>query len=101
LWFTEAVGDNIGKVALDGTITEITPYSPTGGADLSLARSIAPGPDGALWLAIGSNQVWRVAPNGAARAFNLGQDAYPDGITSEDGNIWVTSFAGFYEFVLY
>jgi virginiamycin B lyase len=101
LWFTEMVGDKIGKVALDGTITEITPHSPTGGPSLGNATSMTPGPDGAMWLTISfPGQVWRMAPNGAARSFNLGQNDQPGGITSVDGNIWVASFAGFYEFVL-
>src|SRR5919197_259177 len=60
LWFTEDLGNRIGRMTLDGTLTEF----PLPVAN-SRPRAVAEGPDGALWFGeFGSNRIGRMTTDG-------------------------------------
>jgi virginiamycin B lyase len=101
LWYTEvgsafatpAIPSKIGRIALDGTITEFP---------LPLVylypESIAPGPDGALWFAeqnvsepgVNAGVIGRITTSGTVTQFNLDHfDLSPFGIAAgPDGALW-------------
>ncbi len=99
LWFTEAVGAGnniamgaIGRITLDGTITEYPVSSP--------AYSIVTGPDGALWFGEFSGGfsetavIGRITTGGAVTEYSPppgSSSLGPFGITSgPDGALWFT-----------
>jgi virginiamycin B lyase len=58
LWFTEHAGSRIGRITLQGAITEY--LVPT---RASVPMVIAPGPDGALWFTeYYGNKIGRITP---------------------------------------
>ena len=85
LWFTEGHGNKIGRLALDGSITEYA--IPTAGA---FARDIVVGPDGALWFTEqSSDKVGRVTTAGEITEFPLAPGALPGAIVAgPDGALW-------------
>ena len=67
VWFTEAEGDNIGRITPAGTITEYSLPSAN-----SCPGGIAAGPDGNLWFTeIDRNRIWRITPGGTMTEFPL------------------------------
>jgi len=50
LWFTEGIGNKIGRITPSGQITEFALSSPDSGPS-----DITTGPDGALWFTEGNN----------------------------------------------
>ena len=59
LWFSEIEASQIGRIALDGNVTEFP--LPKG----SRPRGIVAGPDGNIWFcADGTNQIGQLTPNG-------------------------------------
>jgi streptogramin lyase len=84
LWFTEALGNKIGRITTAGTITEfpITPGSgPTG---------ITAGPDGALWFTESAGNIGRITTAGLFTEFGGGA-GLPTAITAgPDGALWFT-----------
>ncbi|MFO0955233.1 MAG: choice-of-anchor U domain-containing protein [Candidatus Saccharibacteria bacterium] len=91
-WFTEAGGNNVGRITPSGDITEYA--IPTPG---SLSRFITIGPDGNLWFTeAGGNNVGRITPSGDITEFSiLTPNSEPLGITiGPDGNLWFTETAG-------
>lgn len=93
LWFTE-IRDRIGRVTLDGRITEFSNLLPF----RSFAGGIVAGRDGNLWFTIyHGNELVRMTPNGAITRFrngiypSRGNDYYiPDSVPVVDGHgdIW-------------
>jgi virginiamycin B lyase len=79
LWFTEAFGNKIGRIATDGAITEYP--VPTA---KSFPSGIAAGPDGALWFTeSGGNKIGRIATGGAFTEYAIATAASgPSGITT-------------------
>src|SRR5690242_18152159 len=80
VWFTEADGNAIGRVAPSGEIHEFS--IPTPASD---PIEIAAGPDGAMWFTENAaNQVGRITTDGVVSEFPLGFPA--DLATGPDGN---------------
>jgi len=66
LWFTEPGTDRIGRITVDGTVTEFV--LPAG----SRPEGIAAGPDGALWFAeYGANRTGRITKGGSISHFRI------------------------------
>jgi virginiamycin B lyase len=89
LWFTEAVGDKIGRMTTAGVINEYPlPYntSPFG---------ITAGPDGALWFTATSGWIGRITIAGAITKYPIPTvPSYPGSIvTGPDGALWFTEGA--------
>src|SRR6266516_5495118 len=60
MWFTEGIGNKIGRITPSGTITEYPVPTPN-----SIPHSITAGLDGDLWFTeINSNQIGRITPAG-------------------------------------
>ena len=94
VWFTEYVGNRIGRITPAGVVTEFSAgISPQAGLAL-----IALGPDGNLWFAESlTDRIGRITPTGAVTEFSAGitHGAGPNGVTAgPDGNIWFTEFRG-------
>jgi streptogramin lyase len=89
LWFTEWLGNNIGRITTTGTITEFAIPSPS-----CEATSIAPGPDSNLWFTEQSGQkIGRITTAGVITeyAFPLSSQVEPAYIAAgPDGTMWFT-----------
>jgi virginiamycin B lyase len=86
LWFTEFLGNKIGRVTPRGAITEYP--VPTVGGD---PEGIAAGPDGNLWFTeFNGDKIGRITTGGAITEFPLpSYDSWPYGIAAgPDGNLW-------------
>src|SRR5438445_4888517 len=60
MWFTESVGNNIGRINPTGVVTEFPVPTPS-----SYPAGIARGPDGNLWFTENdANQIGRLTPAG-------------------------------------
>jgi streptogramin lyase len=103
LWFTETVGDRIGRITPVGSIQEFllpTYCGYAGPEDSCGPNGITSGPDGNLWFTETSGEkIGRITPAGSIQEFalptNCGDYCYPTGITSgPDGNLWFTESAG-------
>lgn len=89
MWFTEELGDRIGRIDENGTITEYNVTSiggkPTG---------ITLGPDGNIWFTLAAaDKIGRMTPAGVITEFPLpGLGRNPSSIAfGADGNAWFTS----------
>ena len=92
LWFTESLGNNIGRITTGGTITETS--IPTVGSEPS---NITPGPDGALWFTeSGGNKIGRITTGGTITETPVTTGAsLPFGITSgPDRALWFAEYTG-------
>jgi RHS repeat-associated protein len=91
LWFTESLGNKIGRITTAGTVTEFP--IPTAGA---YPDDITTGPDGALWFTEpGSGKIGRITITGEITEFGPAQfpstRSTPSGITTgPDGALWFT-----------
>jgi virginiamycin B lyase len=88
LWFTEEIGNKVGRITTAGVITEFP--VPTAGGD---PAGIVTGPDGNLWFAeAGASKIGRMSTNGSAVEFaTTTANAGPIEITAgPDGNLWAT-----------
>ncbi|HKD11713.1 MAG TPA: hypothetical protein VKE50_06540 [Thermoanaerobaculia bacterium] len=86
IWFT--TGDRVGRLAVDGTITNFDLPMPESGA-----RDIAAGPDGNLWfLETNFLRVGRLSPTGTLAEFQITPTrSWPDTIVAgPDGAMWFT-----------
>jgi streptogramin lyase len=91
VWFTEFVGNRIGRIRPDGTITE---FPLVAGSQPS---AIVAGPDGNLWFTeLGRNRIGRITPAGGITEFVVPTAAsQPEGITvGPDNNLWFTEYSG-------
>lgn len=88
MWFTERQAGKIGRIAPDGTITEI---NLPGGA---LPAGIVAGPDGNVWFTeYGTGMIGDINPSTRKLIgeYPVGTGSAPEGITvGSDGNLWVT-----------
>lgn len=93
LWFTEALGNKIGRITTSGSITEtaIPTYN-------SAAVGIANGPDGALWFTEEhGNNIGRITTGGTiTNEYPIPtSSSAPYGIAAgPDGALWFTEFYG-------
>jgi virginiamycin B lyase len=88
LWFTEAVGNKIGRITTAGVFSEYAVPTANGGP-----FGIAAGPDGALWFAENnSNAIGRITAAGTVTEFTLqSAGGNPRGIApGADGALWFT-----------
>lgn len=87
MWFTEFYGTFIGRITMDGTITN---FAIPGGD----AGGITIGGDGNIWFTEpGDQSIGRMTPDGTTKLFQLplSQNESPRGITlGPDGNVWFT-----------
>jgi virginiamycin B lyase len=89
MWFSEFYTDHIGRVTMDGQMTEFPLPS---GDDI---EGIAAGADGNIWFTEpGANKIGRMTPKGVVTAFPIAaSDPDPRGITrGPDGNVWYVEF---------
>jgi hypothetical protein len=87
-WFTEAMGDKIGRITPAGGIAEFT--LPTTGAG---PQGITRGPDGNVWFTeVNTDKVGPITPQGSIQEVGgLTAGSFPFGITTgPDGNLWLT-----------
>lgn len=92
VWFTENVGNAIGRITPLGQITEF----PIPTAD-SAPQGIAAGPDGNLWFTESAgNKVGRITTTGIIKEFTVPiANAEPEGITAgPDGRLWFAEQGG-------
>lgn len=86
LWFTESAVDKIGRVGLDGTVTE--PVADVGDTPTAIVAA----PDGGLWATV-TDAIVRIDPISGTktetRPFDAGS-APSDLAVGGDGNLWVT-----------
>ena len=87
LWFTELIGDKIGRITTTGSITEFAlPATPN-------PFGIAPGPDGNLWFAEnGSPNVGRITTAGSISEFPVSSRNL-NIVAGPDGNMWFTELS--------
>jgi len=88
LWFTEELGNQVGRITLAGKITEFP--VPTAN---SQPFGITARPDGNLWFTeFDGNAIGRITPSGSFSTFGIPTaNSRPDGITAgPDGNVWFT-----------
>jgi streptogramin lyase len=92
LWFTEFVGNNIGRITTAGVVTEFPGLTASSGP-----YGIAVGPDGDLWFAeFNANNIGRMTTAGVVTEFPIPTvSSTPYGITAgPDGNLWFTETVG-------
>jgi virginiamycin B lyase len=88
LWFTESLGNKIGRITTTGVINEYP--IPTAN---SYALSIAAGPDGALWFTEAyGNKIGRATVSGSIAEYTIPTaGSYPSSIAAgSDGALWFT-----------
>ena len=88
VWFTEYIGNRIGRITPGGVITEFP--VPTPNAE---PNGIVMGPDGNLWFAeVAGNRIGRITPAGIVTEFLVPTpNAAPIHIAAgADGNLWFT-----------
>jgi virginiamycin B lyase len=91
LWFVETTTQQIGRISVDGTVTEFP--LPDGGIAEGQGF-IAVGPDGALWFNMDdANQLGRITSSGEITHVDLPEGLSPirELVTAPDGALWVTS----------
>jgi streptogramin lyase len=87
LWFSDAGAHRIGKITLQGNVSEFSTVSPNSGP-----RSLITGPDGNIWFVESSvSAIGRVTMKGEVSEFKLRHpDASPRGVVSANGDLWFT-----------
>jgi virginiamycin B lyase len=88
MWFTENDAAKIGRVAMDGTVTEFALSN-----FLDKPDGIAAGPDGNLWFATEyeTSQIGRLTTDGVITLFPTPRFDHPHNIAAgPDGNMWFT-----------
>ncbi len=86
LWFVETLGNKVGRITTNGTITEYP--VPTAS---SQPHTIAAGPDDAIWFTeLNARKIGRITTSGAVTEFILpASTSRPVNITTgPDGNLW-------------
>ncbi|HEY1881413.1 MAG TPA: hypothetical protein VGG51_00040 [Candidatus Cybelea sp.] len=95
LWFCEAGIDTIGRITVDGTVTNYSKGITPG----SQPTSIAVGPDGALWFTESAGgRIGRITTSGKVTEYSGGITAAdePSGITAgPDGAMWFTEYENY------
>ena len=88
LWFTERLGNKIGRISTSGEITEFA---------LPKANSyplfIVTGPDGNVWFTQTRGAIGRISTSGSLSEFTVPASSSPHGLTTgADGNLWFTDW---------
>jgi streptogramin lyase len=87
LWFTEASGNQIGRITLTGVVTEFGGLPNLNSEPLGIAA----GPDGAMWFTEESGRIGRITLAGGLTEFPVSATADPFRIAAgADGNLWFT-----------
>ncbi|MFL5358203.1 Virginiamycin B lyase [Archangium sp.] len=88
LWFAEHNGNKIGRIDVNGNITEFGP--------VDQPHTIGAGPDGNVWFAMpASSTIGRITPTGTITLFPLANSPQPwNPVAGPDGNIWFTEYYG-------
>jgi streptogramin lyase len=92
LWFTEQVGNKVGRLSPAGVFTEFPVPTPA-----SRPETITVGPDGNLWFTEqDGNKIGRITTDGVITEFPVPSvSGQPEGIaTGPDGNLWFTEYLG-------
>jgi streptogramin lyase len=88
LWFTENIGNQIGRITPGGAITEFP--VPTSASGLTV---ITAGPDGNLWfIEYYANQIGRITPGGTITEFPAPTSDIEAITKGPDGNLWFTEY---------
>ncbi len=89
LWYTDTARSKVGRVMLDGIVSEYTIPTPN-----NVLSSLALGSDGNVWFTESSaNKIGRITPAGVITEFTPG--GVPDAISSgSDGNLYFSQFQG-------
>ncbi|HVS45492.1 MAG TPA: hypothetical protein VMS32_02390 [Verrucomicrobiae bacterium] len=95
LWFTEELGNRIGRITPTGTVTEFS----SGINGSTHPYGIAAGSDGNLWFTESlTSRIGRINPTtGTINEYSTGitPGCDPQGIAAgSDGNLWFTEFSG-------
>jgi virginiamycin B lyase len=89
IWFTDTDLNKIGRMTLDGKVTEFDVPTPD-----SLPAGIIAGPDGNIWFTeVSGGKIGRITPNGVIREFTLPSRANGHStpvalVVGPDGNLW-------------
>jgi virginiamycin B lyase len=88
VWYTNPGLNTVGRIALDGSMTEFAVPTPS-----AFPLDIAVGSDGNVWFTErDAAKVGRITPDGVISEFDLSPAAYPEGIASgPDGGLWVAA----------
>ena len=92
LWFAETGANQIGRITVDGEVTEFP--VPTEDALDDSQGFVALGPDGAIWFNEDRvNKLGRIAPDGAVTEFDLPPGTAPirEMVAGPDNTLWVTA----------
>ena len=82
LWFTESLGDKIGRITTSGTITEYPVPTPS-----SQPNGITAGPDGALWFAeTQGGKIGRITTQGSISEYPATNNGSI--VAGPDGALW-------------
>jgi len=89
LWYTDSGTNRIGRLTLDGKITEFG----MGISPKSNLFSIAPGPDGALWFTEWAGRIGRITTQGIVTEYPLSPASHAyDIVSGPDGAVWFTQW---------
>lgn len=91
MWFTEYIGNKIGRVTNEGKFTEFNLGMNSGPVSIVL------GPDGAMWFVAGDgNYIGRITTSGVITKFELPTaNSIPSDLAfDKDGNLWFTQLGG-------
>jgi streptogramin lyase len=94
MWFTEIIGNRIGKITPSGAVTEYSAGITPG----SQPYDIAAGTDGNVWFTeINRDRIGKITPSGTVTEYSAGitMGSRPYGIAAgPDGNMWFTEITG-------
>ena len=88
LWFVNDANNSIGRISLEGVVTNFT------GTGIDSPEDIAAGDDGALWFTnSANNSIGRITTAGTVTNYTDPTIDSPDGITAgADGALWFTNY---------
>ena len=94
LWFTESIANRIGRITVNGDVTEFSIPSPGSGPS-----GIVSGPDGNLWFTENAaGRIGRITTTGVITEFELPSESRNRGpaaiVAGPDGNLWFTESRG-------
>jgi streptogramin lyase len=87
IWFTDPTSLLVGAVTVTGQVTQYR-FTPLSDSSDFRPRSIAAGPDGALWFTAGVPAVGRITTDGQVSFFTKGIPGEVDEIAAGPGGLW-------------